>query len=84
MAGCYRDGFAPVAQGIERAPPEREVVGSIPTGRISSTLTRRKPALLQGSGVPEVPEIVTRCGPRCGLDKSKRGASESVRLGDYR
>jgi hypothetical protein len=25
---------APVAQGIERAPPERKVVGSIPTGRI--------------------------------------------------
>jgi catechol 2,3-dioxygenase-like lactoylglutathione lyase family enzyme len=24
---------APVAQGIERAPPERKVVGSIPTGR---------------------------------------------------
>ena len=25
---------APVAQGIERAPPEREVAGSIPAGRI--------------------------------------------------
>jgi hypothetical protein len=27
---------APVAQGIERAPPEREVAGSIPAGRISA------------------------------------------------
>src|SRR5581483_97549 len=27
---------APVAQGIERAPPEREVAGSIPAGRTSS------------------------------------------------
>src|SRR3954467_13753024 len=26
---------APVAQGIERAPPEREVAGSIPAGRIA-------------------------------------------------
>jgi hypothetical protein len=26
---------APVAQGIERAPPEREVAGSIPAGRKS-------------------------------------------------
>ena len=26
---------APVAQGIERAPPEREVAGSIPAGRIN-------------------------------------------------
>src|SRR6187551_2779205 len=26
---------APVAQGIERAPPEREVAGSIPAGRMS-------------------------------------------------
>ena len=29
---------APVAQGIERAPPEREVVGSIPTRRIAARL----------------------------------------------
>ena len=27
---------APVAQGIERAPPEREVAGSIPAGRMTS------------------------------------------------
>jgi predicted ABC-type sugar transport system permease subunit len=27
---------APVAQGIERAPPEREVAGSIPAGRTPS------------------------------------------------
>ena len=26
--------FAPVAQRIERLPPEQEVVGSIPTGRM--------------------------------------------------
>src|SRR5947209_9884038 len=26
---------APVAQGIERAPPEREVAGSIPAGRMT-------------------------------------------------
>jgi hypothetical protein len=32
----YTDASAPVAQGIERAPPEREVAGSIPAGRIIS------------------------------------------------
>ena len=31
---------APVAQGIERAPPEREVVGSIPTRRMSLSRDR--------------------------------------------
>ena len=39
--------FAPVAQGIERAPPERKAVGSIPTGRTRST--RRKRCILQDS-----------------------------------
>jgi hypothetical protein len=39
----YTGCSAPVAQGIERAPPEREVVGSIPT--------RRMPRF--GSGIPE-------------------------------
>src|SRR5919198_5627076 len=29
------DALAPVAQGIERAPPERKVAGSIPARRIS-------------------------------------------------
>src|SRR5262245_42657343 len=31
---------APVAQWIERAPPERKAVGSIPTGRISAASLR--------------------------------------------
>src|SRR5687767_10863856 len=34
---CYVNGrpeYAPVAQWIERSPPEREAVGSTPTGRI--------------------------------------------------
>ena len=31
--GMLRSCEAPVAQGIERSPPERKVVGSIPTGR---------------------------------------------------
>ena len=39
---------APVAQGIERAPPEREVVGSIPAGRIASRTARR--VWLNGAG----------------------------------
>ena len=34
---------APVAQGIERAPPERKVVGSIPTGRMLTGLDKRYP-----------------------------------------
>jgi hypothetical protein len=33
---------APVAQGIERAPPEREVAGSIPAGRIAKLLKTRR------------------------------------------
>ena len=33
---------APVAQGIERAPPEREVEGSIPSGRISGAVAMRE------------------------------------------
>src|SRR4029077_2979204 len=41
-AAATVDAFAPVAQGIERAPPEREVVGSIPTGRITTRLNTRK------------------------------------------
>src|SRR6185295_2423970 len=32
---------APVAQGIERAPPEREVAGSIPAGRIGTPFGSR-------------------------------------------
>jgi hypothetical protein len=56
---------APVAQGIERAPPERKVVGSIPTGRITSHLPTRKPAFLHGSGVSDVPRKHARCWPRC-------------------
>ena len=34
---------APVAQGIERAPPEREVGGSIPAGRITTPLGKPTP-----------------------------------------
>jgi hypothetical protein len=34
---------APVAQGIERPPPERKVVGSIPTGRIPTGAATRRP-----------------------------------------
>jgi hypothetical protein len=36
----YTDASAPVAQGIERAPPEREVAGSIPAGRITTNSPR--------------------------------------------
>jgi hypothetical protein len=31
---------APVAQGIERSPPEREVAGSNPAGRAADVLPR--------------------------------------------
>ena len=41
--------FAPVAQGIERAPPERKAVGSIPTGR--TRFTGRKCCITQDSSV---------------------------------
>jgi hypothetical protein len=34
---------APVAQGIERAPPEREVAGSIPARRIQGRMVERTP-----------------------------------------
>jgi hypothetical protein len=44
---------APVAQGIERAPPEREVAGSIPAGRIARLFG---PAWARsGRGGPETP-----------------------------
>src|SRR5262245_61344497 len=33
--GARLDALAPVAQGIERAPPERKVAGSIPARRIA-------------------------------------------------
>src|SRR5881394_3867839 len=33
--GATLNSLAPVAQGIERAPPERKVAGSIPARRIS-------------------------------------------------
>src|SRR6185503_3764369 len=56
---------APVAQGIERAPPERKVVGSIPTGRILTRAAMRKPAFLHGSGVTHTPDKHAACYPRC-------------------
>jgi hypothetical protein len=56
---------APVAQGIERAPPERKVVGSIPTGRILTRAAMREPAFLHGSGVTHTPERLAPCYPRC-------------------
>src|SRR5919109_3219750 len=37
----YTARSAPVAQGIERAPPEREVAGSIPARRIPASLRGR-------------------------------------------
>jgi hypothetical protein len=43
---------APVAQGIERAPPERKVAGSIPARRMSSacalTLRTRRETIVCG------------------------------------
>src|SRR5436189_5199931 len=38
--GATLDALAPVAQGIERAPPERKVAGSIPARRIFRWVTR--------------------------------------------
>ena len=38
MVGSYQGQFAPVAQGIERWPPEPKVRGSIPLGRASCPL----------------------------------------------
>src|SRR3954462_6309124 len=40
--GRETDHLAPVAQGIERAPPERKAVGSIPTRRTSRTRHERR------------------------------------------
>ena len=56
---------APVAQGIERAPPERKVAGSIPAGRITTVRVQRKPAWLRGPSVREMPRKNGRCCPRC-------------------
>src|SRR5882672_4780031 len=39
----YTNRPAPVAQGIERAPPERKVAGSIPARRISRTKSGAAP-----------------------------------------
>ena len=39
---------APVAQGIERAPPEREVAGSIPAGRITTRAAKHLAASPSG------------------------------------
>ena len=41
---------APVAQGIERAPPEREVAGSIPAGRITQEAKARHATTIVGPG----------------------------------
>src|SRR4051812_11337951 len=41
---------APVAQGIERAPPEREVEGSNPSGRIGVPLRSRPWQAVSGRG----------------------------------
>jgi hypothetical protein len=53
---------APVAQGIERAPPERKVVGSIPTGRMLTGSCRPSTAWSgranRGRRVPAAPDPV--------------------------
>src|SRR2546427_8621665 len=43
--GATLDALAPVAQGIERAPPERKVAGSIPARRISPLAPVLQPRL---------------------------------------
>ena len=54
---------APVAQGIERSPPERKVAGSIPAGRIWSRLrpgaALRPPAQPMGQSSSDVTASLT-------------------------
>src|SRR5947208_6462379 len=49
--------LAPVAQGIERVPPEHEVAGSIPAGRTSS---RARTALASDSRRGEMSGLSSR------------------------
>src|SRR6266540_2459242 len=51
---------APVAQGIERAPPEREVAGSIPARRITILSRWRSPHGFAGQACQGCPECA--CG----------------------
>src|SRR5579884_3728319 len=60
---------APVAQGIERAPPEREVAGSIPAGRIPGAPRppRRDPSADRAQLPAEAqqqPVVADRCAGR--------------------
>ena len=66
---------APVAQGIERAPPEREVAGSIPARRIRALSTAGF-RLFKRSGVSGMPAkarpVQTPVRPRHGDSNSAR------------
>ncbi len=57
---CSAEHPAPVAQGIERSPPERKVAGSNPAGRASTEPPCRSPGFL-----PDLaPSISTSIGER--------------------
>src|SRR3954471_6923940 len=74
---CERGGRlgppAPVAQGIERSPPEREVGGSNPPGRITVSLRslsiRRRAAIAALCAAFAALSILVAAGTFTGLDQ---------------
>src|SRR5215216_5196681 len=88
-AGCrfgdvYTGGPAPVAQGIERAPPEREVAGSIPARRISHLVAERKPLELAGRACRRRRECSCGAYPRARMlpsaARSRTGATSAASM----
>ena len=76
---------ARVAQGIERAPPEREVAGSIPAGRISAYEHKRKghhsASFTHGSVVPGVSSVLRRAPPVLTRSASSRASPRRICAG---
>src|ERR671924_1365541 len=70
----YTARSAPVAQGIERAPPEREVAGSIPARRIARFVTGT-PSYTGGPSGAQEQRGSSRRGHslrRCSCDRRRR------------
>ena len=83
-AGTLDASHAPVAQGIERAPPEREVAGSIPARRIARRHRDGDSTVSAGAASPTSQprpaacRAPSRCSRRAG-SRTRSGTGSSTR-----
>src|SRR3954453_17465904 len=82
--GARLDASAPVAQGIERAPPERKVAGSIPARRIGNPVQvtvgqmglRRMPDYSVGQALRDDGRIGSRLSALTKLQRNKHASDD--------